>query len=93
MGSAQPPQERMYESRSMMQMPMTTPMMMASRLRRALIIPIKLLIPGIVAADRLGGTCDMERRKNHALMTCPIRALIPAKDVRCLANSDRVSRA
>lgn len=43
----------MYESKRMMQMPMTTPMMIASRLLRALIMPIKLVIPGIVSVDSL----------------------------------------
>ncbi len=81
-----------YDRIRMMHTPITTPNIMESRLRRDLIMETTLFMPGIVS----GRTCQQQvhwQVFSSSLITLIIRVLIPARDERWLANSERVSYA
>ena len=65
--------------------------MIESRLRRVLIIPSRLFMPGIMSFEVLGLEYRAQGKLVHALLTPRMRVLMPVRDVRFLPNSARVS--
>ena len=84
-------QRHRYVSITIVQTPMTTPIMMESRRRRDFIIDTRLFLAGMVPMNNTNSDIYKSRKRFDSLMICTMRVLILADEARCLENSERVS--
>lgn len=76
----------------MQQTPISMPIIMESRRRLDLIMPIRLFMPGMIPREDAQHTIRMGSTDCRPI-TWTIRWLIPVSETRWFANSDRVSYA